>query len=367
MKQRFFIFLLQILVFLFLNSISTVALSQKDSLVFIDEFTLPLNSPWGLSYHNGSLWISDSDNGKIIQIDTLGNVIDSVLLGDIKIKGLDFVNDTLWVVNTNVVGDTMINSFEYPFYCIYKLDYSNNKIIDSVVLVGAGNSQNDYLWGLTYYDLKLLVSFNGGWGSCLFQVDPELKSFETLCCSHPLGMTVIKDTLWSVRHQMTDPLYGESIFPNRFYYYVFEEQNDSVLGISEIHEREINFDYQTTDLAFDGRNLWIVDIESKSLKKNYLFNRNNNDTVNLINDIELLNYTVYPNPIINHELNIIAEKIFSGKITIEIVDIAGNLIFHNAISSFKSYKINTSKFPKGLLILKTTYDQNTSIHKIINH
>ena len=86
-------------------------------------------------------------------------------------------------------------------FCIYQLDKTNGAKLDSICIVGSSVSiQSSDLWGLCFYNDKLYISFNGGWGPCLIKVNPENKEYEELCCTHMCGMEVINDTVWAVRH-----------------------------------------------------------------------------------------------------------------------------------------------------------------------
>lgn len=173
--------------------------AQNDSLNVIFEFNSPTSNPWGLAFDGTNFWISDHNSGKIFKSSPTGQTVDSIEVVNSKITGLSFVNDTLWALNTNIVKYTIINTSSYPVYsALYKIDKSNGNKVDSIEIIGtATNLRSGDLWGLEFNNGKFYVSYNGGWGPCLIEIE-RIGTFSDLCCTHLLGMTVAYDSIWAI-------------------------------------------------------------------------------------------------------------------------------------------------------------------------
>ena len=82
------------------------------------------------------------------------------------------------------------------------------------------------------------------------------------------------------------------------------------------------------------------------------------ETIRIENNIK-----IYPNPVDDENLNIDLGINRESKSTIQIFDVAGNLIYSGQVN--KSTDVDFSNFPKGLYILKIIKDQNIFNYKII--
>jgi hypothetical protein len=223
-----------------------------------DEGNLPLNpynpvSPWGITYDGENLWVTDDGLNMIYKLDLELNLKDSFAIAKPYIRGIDFIDDKLLVVSDSSVGDSVGDFFVYGKYYIYEVDRSNGAIIDSILIlvIPAGMPAGNFLWGVTGFDSNLYVSYNGGWGPCMLEIKTGSGEMNSLCCAHPLGMTVINDTLWSAR-------YGSRfLVPIR----VFNN------GTSEIDSLRYELGFQATELAFDGEDVWVVDSDSSLIRK----------------------------------------------------------------------------------------------------
>lgn len=148
-----------VLIFLFLTIKSY---SQLDTLYSVFEFESPSENDWGISYDGTNLWISDEENGTVYKTSTSGTVLDSVNINGAMIKGIEFVNDTLWALNSNIVGDTNINGYSYPLFSLYQIDKSSGVIIVSIIIVSPYTILlSGDLWGLCYNTSFFYISFNG--------------------------------------------------------------------------------------------------------------------------------------------------------------------------------------------------------------
>lgn len=244
-------------------------LAQKDTLNVIFEFDSPTSNPWGLAFDGTSLWISDHENGQIFKATSTGQILDSIEIKNTKITGIAFVNDTLWTLNTEIAEDTIINTSTYPIYNLYQVDKSNGNKIDSIKIIGSVTTLNSGdFWGLEYLKGKFYISYNGGWGPCLIEVDKAGVANE-LCCTHLVGMTVVSDSIWAIRQG------GDMITTTN--------------GTNENWKYRINC--SATDIAFDGTHFWIVDTIDHKIKKLEAISTTSIEDLSVNDQLK-----IYPNP-----------------------------------------------------------------------
>jgi hypothetical protein len=215
-------------------------------------------SPWGITYDGENLWVTDDDLSMIYKLDLELDLKDSFALSKGYLRGITSHDDGLWIVSDSSVGNAIVGDsislYEVNVYYIYEIDKSNGMIIDSIrVQASFSNTiEGDYLLGIVSFNSYLYVSYNGGFGPCMFEINPQSKEVvRSLCCAHPLGMTVINDTLWCARD-------GSVILvPIR----VFDNETN------EIDALRYELGFQATDLAYDGENVWVVDRGSSLIRK----------------------------------------------------------------------------------------------------
>ncbi len=230
-----------ILVFLFLP---LFVFAQNDTLVMIDEFSAPSPNSWGIIYDSGNLWVSDDSLGNIYRIDLEGNIVDSIHVLNCRVKGMTLKDDELWIINDDIIEDTL----RY----IYQIDKSNGSIIDSI-----GIAENNTVWGLIYFNSMFYVSYNGGWGPCMYEIDPITHTVTNqLCCAHPSGLTVINDSLWCIRENRSDGA-GNLVLPLEIYDDTSQEN----------WELRFYIDYYATGITFDGEYFWLCDRDNSKIKK----------------------------------------------------------------------------------------------------
>ncbi|MBT3209424.1 MAG: T9SS type A sorting domain-containing protein [Bacteroidetes bacterium] len=311
--------------------------SQNDTLYAIYEFNSPTVNPWGLTWDGTDLWISDNISGWIYKSSTNGQTLDSIEIENAQITGITFVDDTLWALNTKIIADTLINNSTYSVFSLYKIDKSNGQKIDSISIIGsATNLQSGDLWGLTYYNSKFYITYNGGWGPCLLEIDAVNYASTDLCCTHLAGMTIANDSIWAIRH-------GGNIIT-------------TTNGTEEYWKYEILF--SATDITYDGNNFWVVDIASNKTKKMEGLALFENDNVKTQVNIQLFYNPTQDFIIIENDeqLKIKSATIFS---------LDGKLIKEICIDNNKSsQKINLSKVAKGVYIIKLNVE-NKEVNKLI--
>jgi hypothetical protein len=224
----------------------------------------------------------------------------------------------LWALNTDIIRDTLINTSTYPIYSLYKVDKSNGIKIDSIEIIGSlANLQSGDLWGLEFYNDKFYVSYKGGWGPCLIEIDKE-NSTNELCCTHLVGITIANDSIWAIRSG------GNTITTTNGTYEYWKYRIDCV----------------ATDIAYDGVNFWVVDTLDNKIKKLETISITSIKALSVSNIVQ-----VYPNPATEY-ISIIIEG-NSNINSFMIFDVNGRIIENNSQDEADYQKINISHLSKG--------------------
>ncbi len=248
---------------LFAVLLQTPSFSQKDTLTTLFEFNSPTACPWGLTYDGKNFYLSDDSLGMVYRINKEGTVLNTLRFPDKHLKCMTFYKNDLWVVNDRIVGDTTVfrpssnDSGIYKIYSILKVDTASGTISDSIFIVASAVNTPaiNFIWGIGSHESKLYVSYNGGWGPCTFEIDPNTKKITNhLCCAHPGGFSSIGASLWCIRENRSDGT-GNTLCELSF-----------VNSLNEL-EPYFNFDCYASDLTFDGEYIWICDNTNKKIKK----------------------------------------------------------------------------------------------------
>jgi hypothetical protein len=285
-------------VILILLSFITFSLkAQKVILVPDEEINIPTDNPWGLTYHNDWFWVSDAENGNIVKVHRYLDGFSKIKAPREHITGLTFEGDFLWVLSDE--WDTIA----FPWMSsqkslLFKLNPETGEVLDTLLIPyyfwtgpkdsaiyaenGFAYSSYRYLMGLSYYDSSLFVSYNGGWGPCLYRVEISNNHITEICCPHPSGMETVNEELWAIRDYPWEIVYADSMISTG---------SDSVSGggtttwpvpvmrnsivpliikdslAKEDWERQLEFDLYASDLAWDGTNFWLLDPWEKKIKR----------------------------------------------------------------------------------------------------
>jgi hypothetical protein len=89
------------------------------------------------------------------------------------------------------------------------------------------------------------------------------------------------------------------------------------------------------------------------------------NTINSINEAKTSSVRIFPNPVLNNELNISSSKIITG---IQITNMIGQVVFtsKNQVASTSSMKVLVNELPRGVYYLQIQHlDLNTSVEKIV--
>lgn len=335
MKNRASIFLI-ILLFIFTN-----VMSQVDTLHSVFEFSVPSQNPWGIAYDGENLWIGDYQSATIYKASREGEILDSIIISNAIIKGIEFVNDTLWVLNSEIVGDTVMGDYVFPLFSLYQIDKTNGSILDSIIIISPyTNVPSGDLWGLCYNLSYFYISYNGGYGPCTSRIDPVTGEQEVLCCAHLTGLTSISDVVWAIG------LDG--------YYMVTSDGEDSQL--------RCYIDVLATDLAYDGNHFWVVNINSNMVHQlkplSFLSVENNNNNNNTERAVR-----IYQNASSDYlQINIFPSYINN----LELYNIQGQKIKDVIINKWMSnLQMNVSGINIGAYVLRINTNNNSYREKII--
>ena len=310
--------------------------SQVDTLNSVYSFVSPSLNDWGIAYDGINFWISDTENGNIYETSSIGSVLDSIHFNGAQIKGIEIENDTLWVLDSNITGDTVIGEFTYPYYSLYKADIINKTVLDSIKIVGVyTNSGFGDLWGLCLYNGHFYISFNGGYGPCMIKVNKKTHAQQPLCCTHLSGMTSIQDSIWAIGN-------GRAVVTT-----------DGYTSFYKYYSR-----IYASDLAYDGISFWVVDMNSNNIHQlSPVYVSINEETNN--KDA----FTIYPNPASKSlTINCNAQKIYKY----EIMNLKGEKIESEQSKNNKNHLvIDISELPAGVYLFSAQTNTGFYCKKLI--
>jgi hypothetical protein len=89
------------------------------------------------------------------------------------------------------------------------------------------------------------------------------------------------------------------------------------------------------------------------------------NTINTIDEAKTSSVRIFPNPVLNNELNISSSKTITG---IQITNMIGQVVFtsKNQVASSTSMKVLVNELPRGVYYLQILHvDRNTSVEKIV--
>lgn len=89
------------------------------------------------------------------------------------------------------------------------------------------------------------------------------------------------------------------------------------------------------------------------------------NTINSIDEAKTSSVRIFPNPVLNNELNISSSKTITG---IQITNMIGQVVFtsKNQVASTSSMKVLVNELPRGVYYLQIQHlDRNTSVEKIV--
>ena len=215
-------------------------------------------------------------NGDIISFNKEGVALKTIKAPRKNNTGITFEGEYLWVL-TDAWDTIVYPHHNLPKTQVYKLDPDDGTPLDSMMVpyLNVPEVSKRFMLGLEYFNSSLLVSFNGGWGPCMYRLN---ENFSKLCCAHPGGMEVADNELWEIRFTGNPEMIvinEDSIIPNVIYGDSGIEwfNGGMIMPVSlddstsmEDWSRAMQFDFYATDLAWDGTSFWLLDPVAKKLK-----------------------------------------------------------------------------------------------------
>ena len=240
-----------ILIFtLFLTYSCDFTFDENNTYSDVAEINIPVgNSLFGLTYDGEYLWYSDDSLGCLNKISASGEILKTIKLDDRYLTGIEFYENHFWCLHdTTVFRDTTIS--HYPFSCVYKVT-TNGKVVDSILIEASVNPIRPELIGITFNKGKMYLSTYRGWSSSLLEVDIETGEDKFLQYHYLNGLASKGDTIYVI-----DKSYMNTcrIFPLDSAYIL-------------IQDRVIPLDFNTSDLAFVGEDIWVCDREAGKLRR----------------------------------------------------------------------------------------------------
>jgi hypothetical protein len=293
------------IILIILSIITFTSQAQKIILVPDEVISIPTDNPWGVTYHDGWFWVSDSENGNIIKLNPNLDGFSIIKTPRKHITGLTFEGDYLWVLSDE--WDTIA----FPWMdsqkaLLFKMNPETGEVLDTLLIpyyfwtdpndtviykdsmnygeTGFVYSPNMYLKGISYMEPYIYVSYNGGWGTSLIQVDIKTNAITELCCTQPSGMETINGELWSVMGSPWEVINNDGTVSSgsdpdsggdsTIAWPIIPVMRNSILPLIlkdsmawEDWERQLEFDLYASDLTWDGSNFWLLDPWEKKIKR----------------------------------------------------------------------------------------------------
>jgi hypothetical protein len=334
------------IILIILSILSFTSQAQKVILVPEEEINIPSDNPWGLTYHDGWFWVSDSENGNIIKLNPNLDGFSIIKAPRKHITGLTFEGDYLWVLSDewDTIAFPWMNSQKA---LLFKLNPETGDVLDTLLVpyyfwtgpndtviykdsliyseTGFVYYPNMYLKGISYMEPYIYVSYSGGWGTSLIQVDIKTNAITELCCAQPSGMETINGELWSVMGYPWEGIYNngtvssgsdpDSGGDSTNAWPIIPVMSNSVLPLIlkdsmawEDWERQLEFDLYASDLTWDGSNFWLLDPWEKKIKRMVP------DTIyppQYCSEIQKLEI-IPQNPTITDEIKIVCHSMFTS-------------------------------------------------------
>jgi hypothetical protein len=320
--------------------------AQKVILVPDEEIGIPTDNPWGLTYHNDWFWVSDAENGNIVKVHRYLDGFSIIKAPRKHITGLTFEGDYLWVLSDewDTIAFPWMNSQKA---LLFKLNPETGDVLDTLLIpyyfwtdpidtliykdsliygeTGFVYSPNMYLKGISYMEPYIYVSYSGGWGTSLIQVNIKTNSITELCCAQPSGMETVNGELWSVTGYPREVIYNDGTVSSgsdpdsggdsTIACPIIPVMRNSILPLIlkdsmawEDWERQLEFDLYASDLTWDGSNFWLLDPWEKKIKRMV------KDTISPeIQCFEIQQLTIIPEkPTIADEIKVVCHSIFTS-------------------------------------------------------
>lgn len=267
---------------LFINLVLTISvLAQVDTLDIKQEINSPTKNPWSLAGFDKHLWLGEGslnslDVNRIFKINLIGEVVDTFEFKYSNISGLDFVNDTMYILQRDYV---------------YKYDYISNQILDSIYYKLPDFT---HLNSMNTINGNLIISIGYHWkrnmvpSHYFIAINPSSKTISyytkdaDVLKYNMVGLININQNMWVSGIQgnwSTTTLTKGAV------------ANNSVVFTDSTTIKVLN--YLSHDFYFDNGFLWAIDLDNNKINK-HLFEKQSSIVTN-----NSLKFEVFPNPTSN--------------------------------------------------------------------
>lgn len=314
------------LVILFFISVNVKP--QTDTLVTELAFEIPYKvatSDLNLAYDNINFWVSEHLDGLLYKITPQGVCLDSIKT--VRLTSVEYMEDGLWIIPDQ--SDWL-----------KKIDKTNGQEMDSILIqipevFEAGYQCQD----LCCVDSAMYSVWAYCWCGVFRILRTDFKTDETTDLGDiPLyeNLVTINDTVWAGNNEIY-PLLADDI--------MITSGRSLYLG-----------DFHVSGIAYDNRNLWVIDYDSKQLKKLGDIPLSSPEQIKTKND-----FFIYPNPASDH-INIKTK--INNPYTVELFSITGSKVITENSGAFMK-NISLANIPQGIYLLKITHSGTSTISRII--
>jgi len=295
-------------------------------------FSAPTDNPLGIAWDGEYFWHSNANNNNLYKLDTLGNLIDSIMLPD-HLGGLEFDGTNLLGVNEQGSSYYKINTYDGTY-----TDYN----------LPTFSPWDPNLWGITYGGGNIWVcEYNAGYDtvSRLFMIDPVTNNvLDTVCVkSNILSIQWIGNLIYGINKG------AQKVFKINPSNGVLIDSSDWC--IPQPFDLTIMNDYlwNVSGAIMYGGNQKVYKLHSDFVIMTSI-NENENSKEVLLN--------IFPNPASN-TINING---FPNNTLAEVFDISGKLLLSQSINI---HQIDISSLAKGLYFIKLSTGDNNIVRKFI--
>lgn len=305
----------------------------------IFSFLSPTDWPSGIAWDGQYLRHSSQNNPYIFKMDTMGNMIDSLVMPE-NISGLEF-------------HDTYLYGVCEESATLYKIDVSNNSYTThSLPTMNPGDPNT---WGITYGGESLWISEYGGSYSAetkIYKINPAtLNVIDTIFVNSNLvlGIIWLNDTIYGLefgeqKKLKINPVNGDVL-----------ESEDWCIPKPYDMTIENGYLWNVSGKISHGGTQRVYKIDTGIILSNSILEKGN---------MEKHLFTIYPNPA-NSEITIeINQESTDSELHSEIYNVQGQLFHKTKLNNLQT-KININNWNSGLYIIMIKGGDGILIKKMI--
>lgn len=300
------------------------------------EFPLSISSPWGITHDGSNFWVSGSKSNCIYKLDANFMVLDSIVIPNANFKGIEYYNNTLWVLNSTPVGDTTIwETTQTKYFHIYSINIEKKSVVDTVDILAYSATHEGVMWGLCIKKDTAYVSFDGGYGVCNYKKHINSDEQELLCCSNLVGMCVVNDSIWGICD-------GGNLIAN------INETKEFF-----IEQFRYKLDFKGNGIVYNGEHFWILDMERKIVLKS--------EKIDFSTTINNATFSYDPTPIVY-------PTVCSKTLNVKVSNFYYQIIDLNAYSVLNGYsdngQVDVSSLHSGLFFIRISKNKGQNNIKV---